>query len=96
MTNQTITKTIMLTGVCPKTLKVTYEKDTLKVVDIKFRGGCQGNAEGLRKLVTGKTLEELTTLLAGIPCGFKDSSCPNELSKACKTILEEVDKGENC
>lgn len=90
MKHQLVSKTIPLNGVCPKTLKISYVNDTHVVKDVKFRGGCQGNAEGLRKLVIGRTLEELSTLLADIPCGFKKSSCPNELSKACIDILEEV------
>ena len=55
------------------------EKDTLR--DVRFIGGCGGNLQGISKLVEGKHIDEVESLLAGIKCR-NNTSCPDQLSKA--------------
>lgn len=61
------------TGVCAK--KITVELDDSNVItDIRFVGGCKGNAEAVRRLLVNKPVSELTAL-ADVKCGYKDTSC---------------------
>lgn len=58
-----------------------------KVKDVKFQGGCNGNLQGISKLVDGMTPEEVISRLDGIKCGFRDTSCPDQLAKALKEYI---------
>lgn len=58
------------------------------ISDVKFAGGCNGNLQGVGRLVEGKNAKEISDLLAGIKCGYKSTSCPDQLSKAIKQALE--------
>ena len=55
--------------------------DENKLHGVKFIGGCSGNLQGVGRLVEGRTLDEVETLLAGIQCR-NNTSCPDQLSKA--------------
>lgn len=57
-----------------------------KVTNVCFHGGCNGNLQGIAKLVEGLTPNEVITKLEGIKCGFKNTSCPDQLAKALKEI----------
>jgi uncharacterized protein (TIGR03905 family) len=61
------------------------EKDN-KVVNIKFIGGCPGNTQGVAALCKGMDINEVIARLEGIKCGFKPTSCPDQLAQALKTI----------
>lgn len=69
-------------GVC--SVAIDYEIIDGKVSDVKFIGGCSGNTQGVAKLVEGMTPEEVISKLEGIKCGFKNTSCPDQLAKALK------------
>jgi len=69
-------------GVCSKKIVVDVEDDVIQSVE--FVGGCPGNALGIGALVKGMKIEEVEKRLAGIKCGFKQTSCPNELAKFLK------------
>lgn len=58
-----------------------------KVTEVKFVGGCNGNLQGISKLVEGQTPEEVIAKLEGIKCGFKNTSCPDQLAQALKEAL---------
>ncbi|MBQ8412461.1 MAG: TIGR03905 family TSCPD domain-containing protein [Lachnospiraceae bacterium] len=58
-----------------------------KVTNVKFLGGCNGNLQGIGKLVEGMTPEEVISKLEGIKCGFRSTSCPDQLAKALKEQL---------
>ncbi len=58
-----------------------------KVRDVKFQGGCNGNLQGISKLVDGMTPDEVVSRLGGIKCGFRDTSCPDQLAKALKEYI---------
>lgn len=53
-----------------------------KVHNVKFTGGCNGNLQGISQLVEGMSVEQVVTLLKGIKCGSKDTSCPDQLAIA--------------
>ena len=55
-----------------------------KVRNVQFIGGCNGNLQGIGKLVEGMDVQEVISKLDGIRCGFKDTSCPDQLANALK------------
>jgi len=71
-------------GVCSQ--KITFDVEDGKVKNVKFLGGCNGNLQGIASLVEGMLVEEVIEKLEGIKCGYKDTSCPDQLAKA----LEEI------
>lgn len=80
-------------GTCSR--QIIFEVDSEnKLHGVKFIGGCSGNLQGVGRLVEGKTLDEVESLLAGIKCRG-NTSCPDQLSKAIgayKKSLEEQKK----
>lgn len=74
-------------GTCAQAIE--FELDENKVVhNVKFIGGCQGNTQGLAKLVEGMDSAEVIKRLEGIICGKKGTSCPDQLSLALKEALK--------
>ena len=71
-------------GVCSRQMIIDYEND--KIVDVKVIGGCNGNLQGISKLLVGMDIHEATSRLEGIRCGMKSTSCPDQIAKALKTI----------
>lgn len=71
-------------GVCA--MKIEFEIDNGIVKNVKFMGGCSGNTQGVARLAEGRTPQELISLLEGIKCGFKSTSCPDQLAQALKQI----------
>lgn len=69
-------------GTCCSEIQFTVEDGVVKKVD--FIGGCMGNSQGVSKLVEGMQVDEVITRLAGINCGFRTTSCPDQLAKALK------------
>ena len=67
-------------GVCAQL--ITFDLEDGIVSNIKFLGGCSGNTQGVATLAEGMKAEELVTKLSGIRCGFKGTSCPDQLAKA--------------
>ena len=64
-----------------------YEENGVKKVkDVKFIGGCNGNTQGVSKLVEGMTVDEVVNRLKGIKCGFKPTSCPDQLATALMNV----------
>ena len=74
-------------GTCSR--KITFELDEEnKVHNVVFEGGCHGNLQGIGKLVEGMDANELINRVSGIKCGFKSSSCPDQLSKAVSEAIK--------
>ena len=67
-------------GVCSRQMKVELEDGVIQNVEIL--GGCSGNLQGISKLVIGMKAEDAIARMKGIKCGFKQTSCPDQLSKA--------------
>lgn len=73
-------------GTCSK--QIELELDGNIVHNVKFTGGCPGNLQAIPALVEGMTVEEVEKRIAGIRCGFKNTSCGDQLAKACRAALE--------
>lgn len=71
-------------GTCSRTIKFDVEDG--KVSNVWFEGGCSGNLQGIGKLVEGMGVDEVINRLSGIRCGFKSTSCPDQLANALKEI----------
>lgn len=74
-------------GVCSKEIRVELEGDMIK--DVSFVGGCDGNLKAVAKLSIGRNATEVIESLKGIRCGFKSTSCPDQLTKVIKIALQE-------
>ncbi len=74
-------------GVCSR--KISFEINDGIVSNVRFAGGCAGNTQGLAALAEGMKAEDVVTKLSGIRCGFKSTSCPDQMAKAVKAALEE-------
>lgn len=77
--------TRMNKGVCSRSTKVVIEDGIVK--DIKVIGGCSGNIEGISKLVVGMKAEDVAKRMKGIRCGFKSTSCPDQIALAIEEAL---------
>ena len=73
-------------GTCSSLIELELEGNI--VHNVKFTGGCHGNLQAIPKLVEGLTVEEVEQKIGGIRCGFKDTSCGDQLAKACRAALE--------
>lgn len=73
-------------GTCSRSIEIEIEND--RVIDVNFVGGCNGNLKGISSLVKGLTVDEVIEKLEGITCGFKGTSCPDQLAKALKSNLK--------
>lgn len=69
-------------GVCSKKIELKIDRDTDTITDVEFSGGCSGNTQGLSKLLVGMKVDEVIQRLDGIRCGFRTTSCPDQLAKA--------------
>lgn len=72
-------------GTCSRT--ITFDLENGVVSNIQFEGGCNGNLKGISALAEGKNAEEIIETLEGIRCGFKSTSCPDQLANALKEAL---------
>lgn len=75
-------------GVCSSSIKIALDGSTVK--SVKYTGGCNGNLQGIGKLVEGMDIDEVISRLEGIKCGFKGTSCPAQLAEALKEIKAQM------
>lgn len=75
-------------GVCSQNMDIELEDG--KLVSLKVMGGCSGNLQGIARLVEGMEIDEVIRRLEGIRCGFKKTSCPDQLAKALRQAREEL------
>jgi uncharacterized protein (TIGR03905 family) len=78
-------------GVCSSRMEVELDGDKIKAV--RIAGGCNGNLQGIIRLVEGMDAKEAIGRLRGIHCGPKATSCPDQLSIALEQALAERAKG---
>ena len=69
-------------GVCTRNIHLNLSDDGSKVLGVEFTGGCNGNLKGIGALVEGMKKDEVIEKLSGIRCGFKRTSCPDQLARA--------------
>ncbi|MGM9618605.1 MAG: TIGR03905 family TSCPD domain-containing protein [Oscillospiraceae bacterium] len=74
-------------GVCSQMMNIDLEDGVIR--ELQVLGGCSGNLQGIAQLVRGKKAEEVIGLLRGIRCGYKDTSCPDQLARGLEEILRQ-------
>ena len=74
-------------GTCSRAINIEVEDGIVKSVE--FEGGCSGNTQGVARLVEGMEVDIAISKLEGIKCGFKGTSCPDQLAKALMQIQEK-------
>ena len=77
-------------GTCSTQIVVDVDENTKKINSVSFCGGCNGNLKGISSLVKGRTIDEVIDSLKGIQCGYKTTSCPDQLARALEDIKEEL------
>ena len=77
-------------GVCSSFIDINMNGDIIESVN--FTGGCSGNLQGISALVQGMSANDAITRLKGIRCGFKDTSCPDQLACALENIVAKNEK----
>lgn len=77
-------------GTCAREISFQLEDGIIR--NVSFFGGCNGNLKGIAALVEGKKAEDVIPLIKGIKCGFKPTSCPDQLALALTEALNEQNK----
>ena len=72
-------------GVCSRKMDIEVEDGVVK--SLKVTGGCDGNSQGISRLVPGMRVEDVIAKLEGVSCGGKPTSCPDQLAQALKQAL---------
>lgn len=72
-------------GTCSTAIDIEVQDGIIQ--SVKFTGGCNGNTQGISALVQGMPVEEAIRRMKGIRCGFKSTSCPDQLARALETML---------
>ena len=72
-------------GVCSRHMSISAEDGV--ITNVEVFGGCDGNLQGISRLVVGMKVEDAIERLRGIDCGGKGTSCPDQLSKAMRKLL---------
>ena len=70
-------------------IEIELEGETIK--DVIFTGGCNGNLNGISKLIKGMNARDVIEKLEGTRCGVNETSCPDQLSKALRQALDSAD-----
>ena len=77
-------KTYKTSGTC--SVQIDFDIEDNKIHNLKYTGGCNGNLKGIAALVEGQDKDVIKNKFKGIKCGFKETSCPDQLARA----LEEI------
>lgn len=75
-------------GTCSSRIEFELD-DNNRVHNVHFTNGCNGNLKGISAIVEGMDADELISKLSGITCGFKSTSCPDQLAKAVRQALDK-------
>ena len=78
-------------GTCSQLINIDIDQDHI-IRSVSFTGGCNGNLSGISRLVIGRNAEEVADLLEGTTCGYKSTSCPDQLSHAIREALSQIDE----
>ncbi len=74
-------------GVCSRKIDISVNNDSGVIDSVSFTGGCSGNTQGIASLLVGMSVEDAISRLEGIKCGYKNTSCPDQLAQALKEYL---------
>ena len=72
-------------GVCAREFLLDVEDGIVR--SVKITGGCNGNLQGISRLIEGMKVEDIISRIEGIRCGFKNTSCPDQIAQALKQAL---------
>lgn len=75
-------------GVCSKKIEIDIENGIINKV--RFVGGCNGNTQGISKLVEGMKAEDVISRLEGVNCNGRGTSCPDQLAQALKEAIKQA------
>ena len=75
-------------GTCSQ--RIIFDVDDNILKNVQFIGGCNGNLKGISSLVEGMNIDDVIAKVEGISCGFKSTSCPDQLAKALKEAKESL------
>ena len=78
-------------GTCSRQIIIDIDDNGI-IEQVTFVGGCNGNTKGIGSLVKGMKIDDVITKLQGIQCGFRPTSCPDQLATALKQIKEKKNK----
>lgn len=79
--------TYKTSGVCSRVIEIDVENDLVR--SVRYIGGCNGNTQGISKLVVGMQIDEVISRLENINCNGRGTSCPDQLAKALKQYKAE-------
>ena len=74
-------------GVCSRRIEIAVEDGI--ILEVAYQGGCAGNTQGVAALIKGMKIEDAIERLSGIRCGFKSTSCPDQLATALREYIEK-------
>lgn len=83
--------TYYTSGTCSR--QIIFDVEDNKLHNVRFIGGCSGNLQGVAKLVEGRDIDEVATLLQGVKCR-NNTSCPDQLSQAIKAYKKSLNSSE--
>jgi uncharacterized protein (TIGR03905 family) len=69
---------------CSKEIRFEVDDNNI-ITDCEFVGGCMGNTQGVARLVIGRSVDDVISTVEGIQCGWRGTSCPDQLAQALKT-----------
>lgn len=72
-------------GVCSRMMEIDVEDGVVQ--ELRVYGGCDGNLKGIASLLKGMKVEDVIERLEGVKCGFKNTSCPDQIAQALKRSL---------
>ena len=79
----------MTEGTCSRSITIDVDENGI-IRDLSFFGGCNGNLKGICQLLTGMKAEDAIARLDGTLCGFRSTSCPDQIAKNLKKALEQM------
>lgn len=77
-------------GTCSQAIEFEIIDNTVR--NVRFIGGCSGNTQGVSRLIEGMNVEDAISRIDGIRCGFRPTSCPDQLATALKKAMSENGK----
>lgn len=83
-----MTYTYKTQGTCAA--QITFDIDGDVITNVSFLGGCNGNLKAISKVVDGMTVEQIEGYFSGITCGYKQTSCSDQLAKAVRRAYDET------
>lgn len=77
-------------GTCSRMIEIEAD-DNLVIQNVEIMGGCNGNLKGIAALLKGMTCKDAADRMAGIKCGFKPTSCPDQISVALREMIKKAE-----